>query len=100
MIIAIVKAKIKSGMHAKLRETADILQYEFSKNEPGCEQYESFIDGDVFITLERWTDQACLDQHLEAEHVKKYVPELRKCVENGEFSVQFIETDNINFITI
>ncbi|MCC4264206.1 hypothetical protein LL240_07030 [Oceanimonas baumannii] len=58
------------------------------------------MDGDVFITLERWTDQACLDLHLEAEHVKKYVPELRKCVENGEFSVQFIETDNIRFITI
>ncbi|ENM5764199.1 antibiotic biosynthesis monooxygenase [Vibrio mimicus] len=100
MITAIVKAKIKSGMHAKLREIADILQYEFAVIEPGCEQYESFIDGDIFITLERWADQASLDRHLEAEHVKKYVPELRKCVENGQFSVQFIETENIHFITI
>lgn len=100
MITAIVKANIKSGMHERLRETADILQHEFSVNEPGCEQYESFIDGDAFITIERWRDQACLDQHLETEHVKKYVPELRKCVENGAFSVQFIEAEKIRIITI
>ena len=100
MIVAIVKAKIKPGMHIKLREIADILQYEFASHEAGCEQYESFIDGDNFITIERWENQTYLDEHLNAEHVKKYVPELRKCVIDDQFNVQFINTDNIEFVTI
>ena len=100
MIIAIVKAKIKSGMHEKMRKVADILQYDFSASEPGCEQYESYIDGGTFVTLERWSSQADLDRHLATEHVEKYVPELRDCVEDGGFSVQFIETDEVRQVTI
>ncbi|KUI99730.1 putative quinol monooxygenase [Vibrio sp. MEBiC08052] len=100
MIVAIVKAKIKPGMHEKLREIANILQYQYSVDESGCEQYESYIDGDVFLTIERWTDQSYLNKHLETEHVKTYVPQLRECVEGGEFSVQFIETKEFNIVTI
>jgi len=100
MIIAIVKAKINLGMHQELRNIAHILQYDFSVNEPGCEQYESYIDGDIFITIERWSNQSYLDQHLKTEHVKKYVPQLRHCVVNGTFSVQFIETDKVSLATI
>ncbi len=36
--------------------------------EPGCEQYELFAslqDPDKLVLLERWTDQATLDAHLE-----------------------------------
>ncbi len=100
MIIAIVKAAIKEGQHQSLREIANILQYEYAPNEAGCEQYESFIDGNAFITIERWTDQAALDAHLDAEHVKTYVPKLRECVEDGCFDVQIIQSNKVSFTRI
>lgn len=100
MIIAIVKAKIIEGKEKEIKEIAHILQYNFSVNEKGCEQYESYIDGRTFITIERWSSQEELDIHLEAEHVKKYVPLLRECVENGVFDVQFIKSDDVSFVKI
>lgn len=100
MIIAIVKAKIKNSKDKELREIANILQYEYAINEKGCEQYESFIDGDTFITIERWSSQELLDLHLEAEHVKIYVPKLRECVVDETFDVQFIKSDDVSFVKI
>ena len=100
MIIAIVKAKIKNNKHDELRKIANILQYEYAVNEKGCEQYESFIDGDTFITIERWSSQESLDLHLEAEHVKVYVPKLRECVVDETFDVQFIKSDDVSFVKI
>jgi len=100
MIIAIVKAKIKEGKEQELRDIANTLQYKYSIKEKGCEQYESFIDNDTFITLERWDNQENLNVHLETEHVKKYVPLMRECVINGTFDVQFIKSDDVSFVTI
>ena len=100
MIIAIVKAAIKEGKHQKLREIANIFQHEYAPHEVGCEQYESFIDGNTFITIERWSDQTSLDIHLAAPHVAQYVPKLRECVEGGCFDVQFIESDKVSLTRI
>lgn len=100
MIIAIVKASIKENKHFELREIANILQFEYAPKEEGCEQYESFIDGDVFITIERWRDQESLDIHLNASHVEKYVPKLRECVVGEAFDVQFIKSDEVSFARI
>ncbi len=100
MLIGIVKGKILNGKHAQLREIADILQHQFAAHEPGCEQYECFIDGDTFLTIERWTNQEALDVHLKSDHVATYVPKLRECVVDGSFDVQFIETDHVTFTTI
>ena len=100
MLIGIVKAKIFNGKHAQLRQTADILQHQYAAHEPGCEQYECFIDGDTFLTIERWTNQEALDVHLKSDHVATYVPKLRECVVGGMFDVQFIETDRVTFTTI
>ena len=100
MIIAIVKATIAPGQHAKLRAIANILQHEHAPHEPGCEQYESFIDHDTFLTIERWASQAALDVHLKAAHVAQYVPRLRACVVGGTFDVQFIESDKVTHVTI
>ncbi len=100
MIIAIVKAKIVSDKHEELRAIANRLQYEYAPHEEGCEQYESFIDGDTFITLERWRNQEALDIHLKADHVTKYVPQLRECVAGGYFDVQLIKSDDVAFIRL
>jgi quinol monooxygenase YgiN len=100
MIVAIVKAKILPNKHEALRKIALILQNEFAPHEEGCEQYESFIDGDTFITIERWTNQALLDIHLQQEHVATYVPKMKECIENHTFDVQFIKGGEITFVTI
>lgn len=98
MITAIVKGLIRNGKQEELRRIANILQYEYSVKEDGCIQYESYIDGLTFITIERWDDQVVLDKHLAQDHVKKYVPDMRECVEKGTFDVLFInggETETI-----
>lgn len=52
MITAIVKAEILPEKVDQLREIENILQYDYSVNEEGCQRYESFIDGNTFITIE------------------------------------------------
>ncbi|MDC9581429.1 antibiotic biosynthesis monooxygenase, partial [Xenorhabdus sp. PR6a] len=61
----------------------------------GCHRYESFIDGDNFITIEIWENQRLLDIHLEQEHVNKYVPKMRVCVVDGVFDVTFITNGTV-----
>ena len=90
MIQITVKADILPNMHDQLRSVANILQKEYAPNEPGCIQYESYIDGDVFITLEKWRSQDDLDVHLQSSHVAQYVPELKRCVKDGQFFVEFV----------
>jgi len=100
MIVAIVKATIVEGREEQLRNVADVLQYQFAPHEEGCEQYESFIDGDTFLTIERWSSRELLDAHLQTNHVATYVPKLRECVVGEKFDVQFIESSNVTFVTI
>ena len=100
MITAIVKGFILNGKQDELRRIANILQHEYAVKEEGCIQYESYIDGATFITLERWANQAALDNHLAQSHVKKYVPLMRECVVNGTFNVLFIHGGETETVTI
>lgn len=100
MIIAIVKAQVIEGKEEKLRVIVNELQNKFAPKEEGCEGYESFIDGNTFITIERWTSQEALDIHLEQPHIKKYVPMMKKCVRGGVFSLQLINADFVQFLEI
>ena len=49
--------------------------------EPGCEQFEVFqsvVNGDNLVLLERWTDQAALDVHSKVNATRTPLPaELR-----------------------
>ena len=49
--------------------------------EPGCEQFEVFqsvVNSDNLVLLERWTDQAALDVHSKANATRASLPaELR-----------------------
>lgn len=45
--------------------------------EPGCEQYEIFqsaLDPDKLVLLERWTDQAALDLHAKVNAARPPLP--------------------------
>ena len=54
--------------------------------EPGCEQFEIFqslVNPDRLLLLERWTDQAALDTHAKLNSTRpQLLPQLR--VGNGE----------------
>ncbi len=100
MITAIVKASVLPGKTEQLRHIAGVLQHQYAPREDGCIQYESFIDGSAFITIELWRDQDALDHHLAQEHVKKYVPLMRDCVEGGTFSVLFIQGGEVSRVTL
>jgi quinol monooxygenase YgiN len=49
--------------------------------EPGCEQFEAFqsvVNPDKLVLLERWTDQAALDAHAKLNSTRPpLLPELR-----------------------
>lgn len=49
--------------------------------EPGCEQFEVFqsaVNPDKLVLLERWTDQAALDAHMKVNGTRPpLLPELR-----------------------
>jgi quinol monooxygenase YgiN len=49
--------------------------------EPGCEQFEAFqsaVNPDKLVLLERWTDQASLDAHAKLNSTRPpLLPELR-----------------------
>ncbi len=49
--------------------------------EPGCEQFEAFqsiANSDKLLLLERWTDQAALDEHAKLNSTRPpLLPELR-----------------------
>ena len=43
-----------------------------TRQEPGClayDLYQSAAAPGVFVTVERWTDQAALDAHMQSPHV-------------------------------
>lgn len=71
MIISIVKA--------------NVLRHEFAPDEEGCEQYESYIDGETFIAIEHWRDQEALDKLLNTGHIANYLPRLKECIVGGQF---------------
>jgi quinol monooxygenase YgiN len=100
MIIVIIKGKIKNNKQDELREMASILKHKYALNEKGCEEYEFFIDGENFLTIERWSSQELVDIHFQAEHVISYIPRLKACVVNETFDVQFIKSDDVSFIKI
>jgi len=55
-----------------------------TRRELGCYQYDLLVsrtDPRQFCFVERWDDDAALDQHLETEHVKKALVRLQDLVE-------------------
>lgn len=98
MLVILVKARILPGKEEKLRSVANILQKR-TVTEEGCQRYETFIDGDVFIMIERWTSQEALDKHLQQDHLKVHLSQLRECVAGGVFEAEFIGTDSVKTVT-
>ena len=62
-----IKAEHAEAMKGALGELAAA-----TRQEPGCLAYDVFESAaapGVFVTVERWTDQAALDAHMQTAHV-------------------------------
>lgn len=77
LIVTITAAPGKGSELAQLYRDrcADVMK------EPGCEQFEVFqsaVNPDKLVLLERWSDQAALDTHAKANSTRPPIPaELR-----------------------
>jgi len=77
LIVTITAANGKGSELGKLYKA----RCEDIVNEPGCEQFEVFqsvVNPDHLVILERWTDQAALDVHAKVNATRAPLPaELR-----------------------
>jgi quinol monooxygenase YgiN len=68
----VVTIEVAPGKAADFTSAFKALQV-IVEREEGCEQYELFQsvdDLDKVVLLERWSSQASLDRHMEAEHTR------------------------------
>ena len=68
-VVATIPAKTETA--AAIRAALESLAAA-TRAEDGCLAYDLFESGaapGTFVTIERWTDQAALDQHLTSPHV-------------------------------
>ena len=76
----VVTITAKPGKGSELAQAYRARCAEIMK-EPGCEQFEAFqsaVDPDKLVLLERWTDQAALDAHAQLNSSRpQLLPELR-----------------------
>lgn len=98
MIIVIARATILPGKHQRIRDIAHALQYEHAPREDGCLKYDTFVDGDTFVILDQWRDQAALDAHLQAPHVAQYAPQIKDSVVDGRIDLQIVKAGEVNYL--
>jgi quinol monooxygenase YgiN len=68
----VVTIQVAPGRAADFADAFSTLQAS-AQQEEGCEQYELFQsldDPDKVVLLERWTNQALLDKHMQAERTR------------------------------
>lgn len=98
-ISIILKGKILPGKQENLRTVVKTLQQQVLL-EKGCEEYAFYIDGDQFVMVERWSDQAALDLHGQTPHFSELVPKMKALVEGGTFSAEFIQSSDRRTVTL
>lgn len=68
-VVATIPVK---GEHVEMMRAALVQLAEATRQEAGClayDLYESAAAPGVLVTVERWTDQAALDAHMQQPHV-------------------------------
>lgn len=70
-------------------------QRRLSLQEPGCERFEvyhSTANPQVFILIERWSDQAALDEHRKAfAYTTVYAPKVIPKVDRTPYVCELVE---------
>lgn len=72
MISIVARIKVKEGQGASFEKVAKELQTQVNANEPDCEFYalHKSDDPDVYVFIERYKDQAAIDNHRKTDHFR------------------------------
>ena len=81
MIDVIVTLQIKPGMEAAAEGILRQLESETTENDKGCLRYQWYRaeHAGTYYLLERWFNQAALDEHFKATHMAKLLPQIAEC---------------------
>ncbi len=81
MINVIVTLRIKAGSEARAEALLRELETETAENDKGCLRYQWYRaeQPGIYYLLERWSDQAAIDAHLEAAHMARLLPQIAEC---------------------
>jgi quinol monooxygenase YgiN len=74
MILVTAAARLRPDVREEALAAAKHHQ-EITAQEPGCHEYRFWTaidDPDSLLLFERWADQAALDAHLAAPHVREF----------------------------
>jgi quinol monooxygenase YgiN len=83
LVVTITAAPGKGAELAQIYKTRCLE----AASEPGCQQYEIFqsaVDPDKLVLLERWADQASLDLHAKVQAARPPLPAGLRRVGGGE----------------
>ena len=79
MIIIAGEVKLKDAAEMERVRGAITAMVEASRAEEGCISYafgRDLTDPSVFVVLERWKDQAALDEHFQTPHMATFLKEI------------------------
>lgn len=81
MINVMVTLQLKPGMEAKAEELLRELETETTERDKGCLRYQWYRaeQPGTYYLLERWTDQAAIEAHFQAEHMARLLPQIAEC---------------------
>ena len=75
----VAKLKVQSGKGVELERVFREMAEKVRASEPGNKFYalhKSRSDADLYVVLEQYVDQAALDQHSNADYIKRLGPQL------------------------
>jgi quinol monooxygenase YgiN len=82
MIDVVVTQRVNAGMEEAFEAIAREITSNTLSRDKGCLRYEWYrADApQTYILIERWTDQAAVQAHLNADHFAALMPKIRDCV--------------------
>jgi quinol monooxygenase YgiN len=82
MIDVVVTQRVNAGMEEAFEAIAREITSSTLSRDKGCLRYEWYrADApQTYILIERWTDQAGVQAHLNADHFAALMPKMRDCV--------------------
>jgi len=82
MIDVVVTQRVNAGMEEAFETIAREVTANTLSQDKGCLRYEWYRAEapQTYILIERWTDQAAAQAHINADHIAALMPRIRDCV--------------------
>ncbi|WP_066307903.1 putative quinol monooxygenase [Bacillus sp. FJAT-29814] len=90
MIRVVCKGKLKpdANIEEYLSLAREVVQE--TRKEKGCIMYtyhQDINDSTILTTIEEWENEDALHEHNQSDHIRRFVPELRKMRESTEINI-------------